>query len=155
MKAKGEIEALKTLTDFRKQAFSNAPRAGLRLGPPTALSCLPVVQRKVGKEFVPHTRGSVSGEPGPSCPVGDARQKRPPVRGGAPRGVPGVGAGMIPACRTRLTPPCPLPVSLQHCDASAPESALHYANGKTFRWSRMEVCAWFPWDLPSNCSKPT
>lgn len=155
MKAEGEIEALKTLTDFRKQAFSNAPRAGLRLGPPTALSCLPVVQQKVGKELVPHMRGSISGEPGPSCPVGDARQKLPPVHGGAPRGVPGTGAGIIPACRTRPTPPCPLPVSVKHRDASALELALHYANRKTFSWSRMAVCAWFPWDLLSNCSKPT
>lgn len=156
MKAKGEIEALKTLTDFRKQAFSNAPRAGLRLGSPTALPCLPVVQRKAGKELVPHMREGVSGEPGPSGPVGDARRNLPSVRGGAPRDVPGLearhGAGMIPSAARTWHHPVPSSPCLWN---TALESAPHYANGKTnLQLGTDGGCAWFPWDLLSNCSEP-
>lgn len=89
MKAEGEIEALKTLTDFRKQAFSNAPRAGLRLGPPTALSCLPVVQQKVGKELIPTHEGKHFGRTWMLLPSGGRETETTPCPWWSPAGCPG------------------------------------------------------------------
>lgn len=152
MKAKGEIEALKTLTDFRKQAFSNAPRAGLLLGPPTALSCLPAVQQKVGKELVPHMRGSVSERLDPLAQW-ETRDRNYPLPTVEPHGMSRDGSAArswddprVPqAPGTALSPP-------RVC--AAPQFAPHYANGKAFSWSRPGERACFPWGLLSNCSKP-
>lgn len=48
MKAKGEVEALKTIIDFKTKplAMLRGQTPGLRLDPPTALRRLPVVRRK-------------------------------------------------------------------------------------------------------------
>ena len=59
MKAKGEVEALKTITDFKNKplAMLQGQTPGLRRDPPTALCRLPVVWRKVDKELVPCAGG--------------------------------------------------------------------------------------------------
>lgn len=112
----------------------------------------PVSELCSGRLAKRHSRGGVSGEPGPSGPAGDTRQRLPP-------GCPGAGSAARsrdgPACRTHLPPPRPrprpLPVPTGHRHASAP----HYAKGKAFSWARAGPRARFPRGLLSNCSEPT
>lgn len=139
MKAKGEIEALKTLTDFR-----NKPLAMLRgQGSSRALrspALSPGCPAEGWQRACPTHEGKRFGGTWTLWPSGGCETETPHCPWWSPPRCPGDGRAARsrddPACRTPCHRPVPCPC-LCNTEAPAPELAPHYANGKAFSWARM------------------